>query len=318
MHAHRNDHVRVASSPMRVLLLVNATASSVTSRSCAKLRRLLSEQHDVEVAETSRRGHATRLAHAAAHDGFDVVAVFGGDGTLNEAAEGLLHSHTALAPIPGGSTNVYARALGYPNDARRAAYTVLAALRRGSTKRIGVGIANRRPFLFNAGIGFDAAVVRGVERHPRLKRAASHPAHVMAALAAFFGGEGTRTRVDIELDSGEVIEDTRFAIFSKADPYTYLGRIPLRVAPDAGIDKPLTVTAFRSLDFVTLVGGAFSTMRSGQFLAGREGVDQRGDVHHAVVRSPEPFGFQVDGEDIGDTQQLDITYEADALTIVLP
>ena len=113
---------------MRVLLLVNATASSVTTRKRRKIRKMLAEHHDVEVAETSRRGHATRLAHAAAHDGFDVVAVFGGDGTLNESAEGLLHSHTAIAPLPGGSTNVYARTLGYPNDALGSARVLLASL----------------------------------------------------------------------------------------------------------------------------------------------------------------------------------------------
>src|SRR5439155_2881367 len=100
------------------------------------VRRMLAAQHDVEVAETSRRGHATRLAHAAANDGFDIVAVFGGDGTLNEAADGLLRTHTALAPLPGGSTNVYARTLGYPNDAVAAARVLVAALTRHAPKRI--------------------------------------------------------------------------------------------------------------------------------------------------------------------------------------
>src|SRR5215204_2279732 len=145
---------------MRVLLLVNATASSVTARKRVMIRKMLAADHDVEVAETSRRGHATRLAHAAANDGFDVVAVFAGDGTLNETADGLLHSHTALAPLPGGSTNVYARTLGYPNDAVAAAQLLLSSLARAATKRIGVGTANRRLFLFNTGIGFDAAVIR--------------------------------------------------------------------------------------------------------------------------------------------------------------
>jgi diacylglycerol kinase family enzyme len=160
---------------MRVLLLVNATASSVTARKRVMIRKLLSAEHDVELAETTRRGHATRLAHAAANDGFDVVAVLAGDGTLNEAADGLLHTATALAPLPGGSTNVYARTLGYPNDSVAAAQLLLASLAADATKRIGVGLANRRPFLFNTGIGFDAAVIRRVERYGELKRYASHP-----------------------------------------------------------------------------------------------------------------------------------------------
>ncbi len=303
---------------MRLLLLVNATASSVTARKRVLIRKLLAAQHDVEVAQTSRRGHASRLARAAANDGFDVVAVLAGDGTLNEAADGLLHTHTALAPLPGGSTNVYARTLGYPNDAVEAAQLLLGSLARDETKRIGVGTANRRPFLFNTGIGFDAAVVRRVERYGEYKRYASHPLHVLAAFSAFFHHEGTRTNVQAELDTGELIDGVRFAIVSKTDPYTFLGPVPLHVAPEAGLDRPLALTAFRTVDMVTLLGGAASAMRKGAFLAHRRGVEHRGDVHGVMIRSAEPFAYQVDGDDAGDTQQLDIAYEPDALTIVLP
>src|SRR4029079_8678500 len=263
---------------MRVLLLVNATASSVTARKRVMIRKLLSAEHDVELAETTRRGHATRLAHAAANDGFDVVAVFAGDGTLNEAADGLLHSATALAPIPGGSTNVYARTLGYPNDALDTATIVGASLARRATKRVGVGTANRRPFLFNTGIGFDAAVIRRVERYGELKRHLSHPLHVAAAFEVFFRGEGTNTHVDLELDTGEVIEGVRFAIVSKADPYTFLGRLPLSVARASALARPLALSAFRALDMFTLLGGAPSAMRSGRFLGHRRGVDHRHDL----------------------------------------
>jgi diacylglycerol kinase family enzyme len=282
------------------------------------IRKLLAADHDVEVAETSRRGHAARLAHAAANDGFDVVAVFAGDGTLNEAADGLLHSNTALAPLPGGSTNVYARTLGYPNDALAAANVLASSLARRATKRVGVGIANRRPFLFNTGIGFDAAVIRRVERYGEFKRYVSHPLHIVAASEAFLRGEGTRTKVNVELDSGETIHDVRFAIISKADPYTFLGRLPLHIAPGAALDRPLALTAFRSLDVVTLVGSAISSMYKGTFLAHRRGVDHRTDIHRLIVRAPEPFSYQVDGDDAGNTQQLDIEFEPDALTIIVP
>ncbi len=303
---------------MRVLLLVNATASSVTARKRVMIRKLLAAQHEVEVAETSRRGHATRLAHAAANDGFDVVVVLAGDGTLNEAADGLLQTDTALAPLPGGSTNVYARTLGFSTDAIDATGELLRSLARGATKRIGVGLVNRRPFLFNTGIGFDAAVIRRVERYGELKRHFSHPLHVAAAFEAFFRHEGTRTRLELELDTGEVIEGARFVIVSKTDPYTYLGRLPLSVAPAAGLDQPLALTAFRALDAFTLLGGAASAMRSGKFLAHRRGVDHRHDLRHIIVRSSEPFAYQVDGDDVGDTQQLDIEFEPDALTVVIP
>ncbi len=80
----------------------------------------------------------------------------------------------------------------------------------------------------------------------------------------------------------------------------------------------MSVTAFRALDAFTLLGGWASAMRSGKFLEHRRGVDHRNDLHHIIVRSGEPFAYQVDGDDVGDTQQLDIEYEPDALTVVIP
>src|SRR3954452_11812580 len=96
-------------SPMKVLLIVNASASSVTARTRVVIQKALSADHEVTLAETSRRGHATRLAQGAAADGLDAVVVLGGDGTLNEAANGLAGSTTAMAPLPGGSTNLFCR-----------------------------------------------------------------------------------------------------------------------------------------------------------------------------------------------------------------
>ncbi len=101
---------------MRILLIVNSSASSVTARARVVIAKALSADHEVTVAETSRRGHATRLAQGAANEGTEVVVVLGGDGTLNEAANGLAGTTTALAPLPGGSTNVFSRTIGLPDD----------------------------------------------------------------------------------------------------------------------------------------------------------------------------------------------------------
>jgi diacylglycerol kinase family enzyme len=304
---------------MRVLLLVNSIASSVTKRKRAQVRRILASKHDVEVAETSRRGHAELLARAAADDDFDVVTVYAGDGTLNEAATGLLHTRTALAPIPGGSTNVYAKTLGYPRHAADAARALLDALDRGSVERIGVGLAGERPFLFCAGIGFDASVIRRVERHRRwIKRMASHPLHVAAAVRTLYSDEGRRTRAHVVIDDGTHLSDVRFAIVSKATPYTYLGRIPIDVAPKAGIDTRLSLTAFTTLRALTLLGGAASAMRTGKFLAKRRDVTSIDDLGRLRIYADTPFPYQVDGDDAGDTKALDVAYAPDALALVLP
>src|SRR5688572_13091931 len=166
----------------RVLLLCNPSASSVTPRARVVIQAALSAEADVTVAETGRRGHATRLAQGAAADGVDVVVVLGGDGTLNEAANGLAGSATALAPLPGGSTNVFARTIGLPDDPVAATSAILDALAGGSIRRVGLGSVNGRYFLFHVGMGFDAAVVQQVERRSSLKRYASHPLFVYAAV----------------------------------------------------------------------------------------------------------------------------------------
>src|ERR1700694_4362073 len=115
---------------MRLLLLVNTSASSVTPRGRVVIQKALSADHDVHVTETGRRGHATRLALGAAAEKVDVVVVLGGDGTLNEAANGLAGTETALAVLPGGSTNVFARTIGLAHDPIEATGQLLGALAR--------------------------------------------------------------------------------------------------------------------------------------------------------------------------------------------
>src|SRR4029453_18589776 len=171
---------------VKVLLLVNSVASSVTPRSRVVIGKALSADHDVTVAETSRRGHATRLAQGAAATGADVVVVLGGDGTLNEAANGLAGTATALAPLPGGSTNVFARTIGLPNDPIEATGALLDGPAAGRIGDGGLGSVNGRYFLFHVGLGFDAAVVEQVERRAQLKRWAGHPLFAFSAVTSWF------------------------------------------------------------------------------------------------------------------------------------
>ena len=129
---------------MRLLLVVNSFASSVTARNTVVVHQQLARRHDVQVVETNRRGHATRFAQDAARRGLDAVVAFGGDGTLNEVATGVAGSDTALAVLPGGSTNVFARTLGMPNDPAAAVKQLCTALETESIKPIGLGNCNGR------------------------------------------------------------------------------------------------------------------------------------------------------------------------------
>src|SRR3954468_8338979 len=219
---------------MKLLLIVNTSASAVTARARVVIRKALSADHDVTVAETTRRGNATRLAQDAAAAGYDAVVVLGGDGTLNEAANGLAGSTTALATLPGGSTNVFARTIGVAQDPVEATGQLLGALARGSFRRIGLGSVNGRYFLFPVGMGFDAAVVSQVERRAALKRYAGHPLFVWAAFSTWFRPyprSGPAPRV--ELPGRAPVEDAYLAICPNSHPPTSLGNNPPNLAPDA-------------------------------------------------------------------------------------
>jgi diacylglycerol kinase family enzyme len=301
------------------LLIVNTTASSVTARKRVVIQKALGADHDLEVMETSRRGHAARLARGAAHSGVEVVAVLGGDGTLNEAADGLVGSETALAPLPGGSTNVYARTLGIAHDPVDATAQLLGSLERRSFVRIGLGQVNGRYFLFHCGVGFDAAVVSWVERHSAIKRYAAHPLFVVASFDTFLRTyDHSKGRFDVALDSGEVIDGATLTIVSKTSPYTYLGNRPLVVAPAAGLDSALSVTVVKVRRATAMLSLAAAAMLSPEMLHRHPNVEHRDGVTTAVITGTDPYPYQVDGDYLGEVNRLEFSFEPDVLTLVVP
>lgn len=304
---------------MKVLLLVNSSASSVTARTRVVIQKALSADHDVTLAETSRRGHANRLAQGAATAGTEVVVVLGGDGTLNEAANGLAGSSCALAALPGGSTNVFARTIGLPNDPIEATGDLLAALALGSIRRVGLGSVNGRYFLFHLGMGFDAAVVAQVERRAGLKRYAGHPLFVFASFDTFLRHyDRKRPGFSVHHRDGDVLDDGYQGICLNTDPYTYLGNRPLSIAPEATLDRGLAMLTIRSLGGARLVRIVGSALGGGRYLRSSRSTDLRTDLAGLEVHGHRPFPYQVDGDHLGNTEHLSITHEPEILDLVLP
>jgi diacylglycerol kinase family enzyme len=307
---------------VRVLLIVNATASSVTARVRVVIRKALAADHDLEVVETSRRDHASRLARAAALDGVEVVAVLGGDGTLNEAADGLAGTQTALAPLPGGSTNVYARTLGIPHEPIDATAQLLGSLERRSFRRIGLGKVAGRRFLFHCGVGFDAAVVQQVERRSAFKRYAAHPLFVVASFDTWLRKyDHSRGRFTVETETGERIEGGTMAVVSKTSPYTFLGNRPLVLAPEAGLDSPLSITVIKTRHAPAMLGLAAAAFTSPRRLHKHRDVVHRDGLRAFTITATDPDApvpYQVDGDYLGDVERLDFAFEPDALTLVVP
>ena len=309
----------VPSGPLKILLLVNSSASSVTARARVVIQKALSADHEVTLAETTRRGHATRLAMGAAATGTDVVVVLGGDGTLNEAANGLAGTETALAPLPGGSTNVFARQLLLPDDPTEATGVLLDALERGSIRSVGLGNVNGRYYLFHVGVGYDAAVVEQVERRAALKRYAGHALFAYAAFDTWFRHyDRTKPHFSVHFPDGSVVDDAYLTIVLNTNPYTYLGNRPFDLAPEATLDRGLVAVSFRTLKtgrFLPLLASALST---GARMRRSKAVDYRTDVTALTVRGFGPVPYQVDGDYLGDIETLEFRHDPDVLRLVVP
>ncbi len=309
---------------MRLLLIVNTSASSVTARARVVIQTALATDHDVSVAETSRRGHATSLAQGAAADGVDVVVVLGGDGTLNEAANGLAGTPTALGVLPGGSTNVFARTLGMTNDPVEATGELLGALGRGSIRPVGLGTVNGRAFLFHVGFGYDAAVVAQVERRGSLKRYAGHTLFASAAVSTWFrhydrrhpsfGLQATSRSPAVPVQE---LDDGYFGICLNTNPYTFLGTRSLDLAPGTNLDTGLTMVTLRRLDLATLVPLAVAALR-GRGVAGRRNAAVATDLASVTLEGHRPVPYQVDGDHLGEAARFDLLYWEGALRLVVP
>jgi diacylglycerol kinase family enzyme len=303
---------------LRILLIVNSFASSVTARTTVLVQQALEDGNDVQLVETNRRGHATRFAQDAAKRGIDVVAALGGDGTLNEAANGIAGSDCALAPLPGGSTNVFARTLGLPNDPVAAAGLVAAALAEGRIERVGLGSVNGRYFCFHTGIGFDAAVVRAVEKRDSMKRWLGHPLFMWAAFDTW-GRRYDRKQphFTVRFPDGDEVVDGYFTIVMNSDPYTFLGNRPLSLASEATLDRGLVAITFRSLRLGTMTRVLGGVLR-GHGVGEHRSLDKRIDLSGLDVVAERPFPYQVDGDDLGDTRRLVFRHEPDAIGLVMP
>ncbi|XVV11861.1 diacylglycerol/lipid kinase family protein [Actinoplanes sp. CA-131856] len=314
---------------MRALLLVNPKATTTSERSRDVLVRALRSAVDLSVEYTTRRGHASALARTAAESGVDVVVTLGGDGTVNEAVNGLMTAEgaltgmtdsraqalPALAVVPGGSTNVFARALGLPRDWAEGTSVILDGLRDGRHRVIGLGRADDRFFTFAAGFGFDAAVVRRVEQ-ARLRGRTSTPGlYFRSIVGQFFGDDRKTPPLSIERPGEPPEVDLGTVIIQNTAPWTYLGDRAINPNPNASFDRGLDVLALRGLAIT-------STTRTMAQLATRKGdpsgkqVLQLHDQDEFTVVASRPQPFQLDGDYLGERQKVHFVSVPEALRVI--
>jgi diacylglycerol kinase family enzyme len=302
---------------LRILLVVNTFASSVTARNTVVVHRRLSRDHEVELVETNRRGHATRFAHDAARRGVDVVVGFGGDGTLNEVATGVAGTDTALGALPGGSTNVFARTIGLPNDPVAAVELLAGGIDAGALEPIGLGRVNGRFFCFHTGVGFDAAVVATVEERAQLKRWLGHPMFIAAGLITWARRYDRRRPHFRVVTADRVVDDGYFSIVLNTNPYTFLGNRPLDLSPAATLDRGLVAITFRTMRARAILRSLAGALRGGG-VEPTDYLDEQIDLDHIVIEHDTPFPYQLDGDYLGEIDRLEFHHVPDAVRLVIP
>lgn len=323
--------------PMRALLVVNPKATTTSTRTRDVLTHALASDLKLEVATTEYRGHARDLARRAAVEGqIELVIALGGDGTVNEIVNGLLHEGPDLerlpgiAVVPGGSTNVFARALGMPNDVVEATGALLDAIAERRSRTIGLGLAAGtqdspdagvpgRWFTFCAGFGFDAGVVGRVEQQRERGKRSTHSLYIRQALRQFAGEPRRRHgKLTLSVPGEEPVHELAMSIVCNASPWTYLGNRPVYATPRASFDTALDVLGLASLSTpaVTRYGTQLLLSSPERGPRGKHAVT-RHDLTEFTLESQVPLPFQMDGDHLGLRSNVTFTGVRRALRVIV-
>ena len=303
----------------RMLVIVNPYATTMSDRLKHLVVYALQGRYAVEAVDTQRRGHATELCREAAAEGYDVVVAFGGDGTVNEAANGIAGSATPLFPLPGGATNVYCRMLGIPNDVVDATEHLLRIADEWRPRAVDLGEVNGRLFTFSAGAGLDASVVRRVDAHPRLKARYGPLFYATSAVGVFLHRYVVNPpRLVVEADGVEPVEGVS-AFVQNADPYTYFKARPIELVEGVAMDSAdlgaLVLRRASPVDLPTVVWRLLSTRAK---VERHRQASALSHLHRLTVRSADerPVPIQVDGDYVGAHDVAEFRVRPRALHIV--
>ncbi len=318
---------------MRALVVVNPAATSTTAKMRDVLVGALASELKVDVAETAHRGHGRELGARAAADGLDLVVTLGGDGTVNEVVNGLLErgpgAHLpTLAVVPGGSTNVFSRALGRSRDPVEATAEILASVRAGRTRTVSLGTATAtgaadgtgpaapRWFVFTAGLGFDAEVIARVEAQRARGRRSTGALYVREGTNAFLvGRERRRPAMTLEVPGEPPVRDLFLCLISNVSPWTYLGARPVNPSPEASFDTGLDVFALGRTNPVGMLRVLRQALAAHPRPRGR-GLYRGHDLTELTLTATRPQGWQVDGDHMGTATGLHLRSVPDALRVV--
>jgi diacylglycerol kinase family enzyme len=310
---------------MRTLLVANTFATSTDDAIQTRVVSELSKHLDITAVNTSARNDAIEIARTAQQQGFELVIGLGGDGTVNEIANGLLldgpnPEGPLLAAIPGGNGNVFARNMGLSENPMEAAAQILSSIQNRKFQEIGVGrIATNnisRWFLFNAGIGLDAAVLAEMEARRASGKTVSDFAYATLALRELFARTDRKHgSLSLVSDSGEVQRNAHFALIVNLAPWAYLGSKPLNPLPSASHHTALDVYAPTSLS-VSAVLRLASRAIAGKSAENDRNVIALTNQKQVHIQAESPLWIQVDGDVIAQSTELTATHIPNALRVL--
>ena len=313
------------------MLIVNPNATSTTAAGRDLLAHALESRVSLTVTHTDHRGHAIEIAAEAKRDGIDVIIVHGGDGTVNEVVNGLLgkpgqerpgpDALPAVSVVPGGSANVFARALGIspdPIEATNQLIDLLGAHRTGDRWRtIGLMDCAERWAVFTAGMGVDGDVVAAVEAQRAKGRTVTAGRYIRIAVREMVGSAQAEPRLTVELPGRPPIDGIHFAFVSNASPWTYANSRPVWTNPDTSFNTGLGVFAVTSMNVLANLL-LVRRMLSKKANIKAKHLIREDDLRWVRISAAEPISCQVDGDFLGLRQEMTFTSVPHALAVVAP
>lgn len=315
---------------MRALVVVNPAATTTTAKMRDVIVGALGSRLKVDLVETGHRGHARELGAQAAAEQFDLVVAVGGDGTVNEVVNGVLERGPSselptLAVVPGGSTNVFSRALGRSRDPVEATAEILDSLRAGQSRRISLGTASAsgpagwsRPrwFVFGTGLGYDAEVIERVDARRAAGRRSTGGLYFREGTKAFLLGHDRRhPAMTVQVPGDPPSRNLFLCVVSNVSPYTYLGDRPVNPSPEASFDTGLDVFAMGRVGPLRMMRTLRRALDDGEGPRGRR-VHRWHDLEQLSLTADRPLGWHADGEHLGAARALRIRHVPAALRVV--
>ncbi|MDP2711756.1 MAG: diacylglycerol kinase family protein [Solirubrobacteraceae bacterium] len=303
----------------RMLVIVNPAATTMSARLRNLVVAALHGRYEVEAIDTQARGHATDLCLEAAKEGYDVVVSFGGDGTVNEVANGLSGCSTPLTCLPGGATNVLCKLLGIPGDIVDATEHLLAMADTWAPRQVDLGVANGRAFTYTSGFGVDASVVKRIEQSPDLKRHKLREYFFVYAAVETVLRQYVRHPPRMEVHVDGRTDKAITTIVQNAEQFTYLDDKPIAIAEGAGLQTgSLAGVALRGVAPRDIPGVAVRLLSAKRSVVGHRQILDFRDVDglRCVSADGRAIPLHVDGDHVGDVTEAVFEVRPGALAVV--